>query len=171
MSTLQKSSIIASCLCGRVELEATGMSILSVVCYCNDCQTGARQIEALSKAGPVQDKDGGTAYLVYRKDRVRCIKGSELLKRLKIRENSATNRVIATCCNSAMILNFDDSKHWVDVYRSRCQGDNPPVQMRICTKFKSDGHLIPGDVPSYRGYPLKFVVKLIFARIAMLFHR
>jgi len=168
--TLQNATIVR-CLCGSVELEVIGTPIIGAFCYCDDCQEGSRQIEALPGAHPVQDPDGGTAYILYRKDRVKCTRGSLLLKGYKLREESATNRVIASCCNSAMFLNFDDGKHWVDVYRSRFQGDIPPLQIRICTKFKSGNHDVPSDVPSYAGYPLKFLAKLIAARIAMLLHR
>ena len=72
--------MIASCACGSVELQASGTPIVGVVCYCDDCQEGGRRIEALAKAGPVQDPDGGTAYLLYRKDRLECVKGAPLLK-------------------------------------------------------------------------------------------
>ncbi len=99
--------MIASCACGAVELEAFGKPIVSSVCYCSDCQKGAAQIEALPHAGPVRDPDGGTAYILYRKDRIACTKGAERLKSYKLKETSATNRVVATCCNSAMFLNFD----------------------------------------------------------------
>jgi hypothetical protein len=161
----------ASCPCGRVELEAIGAPIASVVCYCDDCQAGSRQIEALPNAGPVLDPDGGTAYIVYRKDRVKCSRGALLLKSHKIREKSVTNRVIATCCNSAMFLNFDDAKHWVNVYRSRLKGDIPPLQMRICTKFRPENGDVPSDVPLYSSYPPKFLAKLLAAKLAMLLHR
>jgi hypothetical protein len=161
----------ASCPCGSVVLEAIGAPITSVVCYCDDCQEGSRQIEALPNARPVQDPDGGTAYIVYRKDRVKCSRGALLLKSHKIREKSVTNRVIATCCNSAMFLNFDDAKHWVDVYRSRLTGDIPPLQMRICTKFRPENGDVPSDVPLYSSYPLKFLAKLAAAKFAMLLHR
>ena len=160
-----------SCVCGQVAVEAIGAPITSVICYCDDCQEGARQIEALPNAVAVQNPDGGTAYLAYRKDRVRCTKGASLLRHHKIRANSATNRVIATCCNSALFLNFDDSKHWVDVYRSRCQGDVLPVQMRICTRFKPDGCTIPTDVPHYSRYPPSLLMKLVLAKAAMLLYR
>jgi hypothetical protein len=70
-----------------------------------------------------------------------------------------------------MFLNFDDGKHWVDVYRARLQRDEPPLQMRIYTKFKPENCDVPGDVPSYSTYPLMFVAKLIAAKIAMLLHR
>jgi hypothetical protein len=171
MSVPPKNDRSASCSCGSVELEAIGAPIVSVVCYCDDCQQGSRQIEALLNAHPVQDPDGGTAYIVYRKDRVKCSKGALFLKSHKIREKSATNRVVATCCNSAMFLNFDDGKHWVSMYRARFQGDVPPLQMRICTKFKPENGDVPRDVPAYAGFPVKFLAKLLAARIAMLLHR
>jgi hypothetical protein len=93
------------------------------------------------------------------------------LQGYKIREKSVTNRVVATCCNTAMFLNFDNGFHWVSAYRARFQGDVPPLQMRICTKFKPENSEIPSDVPSYSGFPLKFLAKLVAAKIAMLLHR
>src|SRR5258708_20008383 len=106
-----KNVMAASCACGSVELEAIGVPITSVVCYCDDCQEGARQIEALPNARPVQDSDGGTAYIVYRKDRVKCSKGARLLKSHTIREKSLTNPLIPTYCNSPIFLNFAHAKH------------------------------------------------------------
>ena len=166
-----KNDMIARCSCGSVELEASGAPVVSNVCYCDDCQEGSRQIEALPKAPPVRDPDGGTAYLVYRKDRVKCSRGAPLLKGYKIKEKSATNRVVATCCNSFMMLKFADSRHWVSIYRARFQGEIPPLQMRICTKFKPPSSDAPSDVPSFPGFPLRFIAKLVAAKIAMLLHR
>jgi hypothetical protein len=171
MSRSLKNTTIVCCACGNVELECIGDLITNVVCYCNDCQEGSRQIEALPNASPAKGADGGTAYVIYRKDRLRCSKGASLLKGYKISERSVTNRVIASCCNLAMFLNFDHGKHWVDVYRSRFQRDAPPLQMRICTKFKPHNYNIPSDVPGYSGYPFKFLMKLLTARIAMLLGR
>lgn len=148
-----------------------GTPIVCAVCYCDDCQEGARQIEALSSAVPVRRPDGGTEYLVYRKDRVTCARGVPLLKPYKIKMHSVTNRMVAICCNSAMLLNFDDSKHWVDVYRSRCEGLLPPVQMRICTRFSRASGDEASDVPSHSGYPLRLLAKLVMARMAMLLVR
>ena len=106
--TTPKTHRIARCSCGSVELEAIGAPIASVVCYCDDCQEGSRQLEALPNAGPVQDADGGTAYVLYRTDRVKYVKGAELLRGHKINEKSKTSRVVATCCNSAMVVKFDE---------------------------------------------------------------
>ena len=161
----------ASCSCGSVEFRAFGAPIVSSVCYCDDCQTGARQIEALPDARPVSDPDGGTAYILYRKDRIECAKGGALLKSYKIKESSPTNRVVATCCNSAMFVSFDKGPFWVSAYRARFRGDLPPLQMRICTKFKPEDVTLPDDLPGFRGYPLRLMAKLLASRAAMLLRR
>ena len=161
----------ATCSCGRVELKAVGRPITSAVCYCDDCQTGARQIEALPNAGAVADPDGGTAYVLYRKDRIACASGAEWLRSHKLKQASATNRVVATCCNSAMFVNFDRGPHWVSAYRARFHDNLPPLEFRTCTKFKPAGTVLPGDVPSSRTYPPALVFKLLASRLAMLIGR
>ena len=163
--------MIASCSCGSVELKAFGAPIVSSVCYCDDCQRGSRQIKALPGAGPVRDPDGGTAYILYRKDRIECSKGATLLKNYKIKESSATNRVVATCCNSAMFIGFDKGPFWVSAYRARFRGDLPPLQMRICTRFKPEDVVLPNDLPSYPGYALRLMAKLLASWAAMLLRR
>jgi hypothetical protein len=157
-----------SCSCGKVECAATGTPIGVAVCYCDDCQRGSQQIEALPNAAAVLEADGGTAYVLYRKDRFECIKGRELLQDLRLKESSPTRRVVAGCCNSALYLDFQKG-HWVSAYRARFQGAAPPIQMRIQTRFKPGLEQAPGDIPSYRAYPPAFFAKLLFARIAMLF--
>jgi hypothetical protein len=161
----------ATCSCGGVELKAFGGPIVSTVCYCKDCQKGADQIESLPNAGAVRDPDGGTAYILYRKDRIECSKGAELLRSYKLKETSVTNRVVATCCNSAVFMNFDRGPHWVSAYRARFHGELPPLQLRICTKSKPDGVVLPDDVPSYRSYPPGLIFKLLASRVAMLLGR
>jgi hypothetical protein len=159
--------LIARCTCGQVELEATGAPITCVVCHCDDCEAGARQIEALPNARRVRESDGGIGYIVYRKDRVRILKGAEQLRGYKIRQTSATNRMVATCCNAAVILAFDDRKHWVDVYRASVIGDLPPLRMQVCTKYRQAG-VLDAAVPPFSGYPFRFMAKLVAARLAML---
>jgi hypothetical protein len=157
------------CSCGRVELEATGAPIMCAVCHCDDCQEGARRIEA---CGQLQDAAGGTAYVLYRKDRVRWSKGAELLQGHKLKDKSPTNRMIATCCNSAMLMSFDRGPYWVSVYRDRFQDDVPPVEMRVNTKFIPAGAVLPNDgVPAYATASVKFVAKLIAGKIAMMLGR
>jgi hypothetical protein len=155
-----------ACSCGKVECEATGTPLVAVVCYCDDCQRGSRQIEMLPNAAPVLGADGGTAYVLYRKDRFECAKGRELLRDLRLEEKSPTRRVVAACCNSAMYLDFEKG-HWVSAYRARFQGAVPPIQMHIQTRFKPHANGAPSDVPAYRRFSALFFAKLIFARIAM----
>ena len=156
----------ASCSCGSVEFKATGAPITSVVCYCDDCQEGSRQIEALPKAPAIRDPDGGTAYILYRKDRVECTKGESLLKNHKIRGKSATNRVVATCCNSAMFLDFTKG-HWLSMFRNRFAAGAPPLEMRVMTKERRAGVALADDVPNFAGFSGKFMLKLIAAWIAL----
>ena len=81
----------ASCSCGAVVVEAFGPPMTSTACYCDTCQEGSRQIEALPNAAKILTPDGGTAYVLYRKDRVKTTKGAELLKAYKLDEKSTTN--------------------------------------------------------------------------------
>lgn len=162
---------IVRCSCGSVEIEALGTPITSAVCYCDSCQEGTRQIEALANAVPVAGPDGGTAYVLYRKDRISYVKGASLLKEYKLDAMPATSRVVATCCNSAMVMRFDDARHWVSVYRARLQGELPPLQWRICTKFRPENVEVPTDVPSSQMYPAGLAWKLLTSRLAMLLNR
>jgi len=168
ISKAQQPTMVAHCSCGSVELEALGAPITSAVCYCDTCQEGSRQLEALPNAAPVRDADCGTAYILYRTDRVRYSRGTHLLRNIKLTENTATLRVFASCCNSAMVMKFDDARHWVSVYRARFRGDIPPLQFRICTKFRPENGKIPNDVPSSAMYPFGLLAKLMTAKIAML---
>lgn len=170
MPALSKHPVTVRCSCGSVEFEALGEPILSAVCHCDDCQRGARQIEGLPQASPVLDPYGGTEYVLYRKDRFRCVKGAAQLCDYKLRDASPTRRVVAGCCNTAMFLDFQKG-HWYSVYRARLGGDGPPPEVRIQTRFKPEGPAIPDDVRSYSTYPLWFIGKLMLARAAMLFSR
>ena len=163
--------LTASCRCGGVEIEAVGRPIAAAVCYCDDCQAAAKQIEALPGAAAFRQSDGGTALVVYRKDRVRCLRGEAMLRTLKLRDDSPTNRRLAGCCNSVMVLDFDDGKHWVDIYAARVQGTAPKPQMLVCTKFSATTPANPDGIPTYSGYSPKFIFKLLMARAAMLFSK
>lgn len=163
--------LTASCSCGSVEVEALGQPIATAVCYCDDCQAAAQVIEAMPGAAPFRQSDGGTAYVVFRKDRVRCVRGEPLLTKLKLRDGSPTNRKLATCCNSIMVLDFDDSKHWVDIYSARVKGTVPSAEMLVCTKFAAQPPANPDHKPVYSGYAPSIIFKLLKARVAMLFSK
>ncbi|QIB67771.1 hypothetical protein G3T16_19745 [Kineobactrum salinum] len=161
---------IAQCTCGSVEIDVAGKPILGAACYCDDCQEGARQLEALPDAPPVMGPDGGTDLLLFRKDRVQFSKGADLLRDYRIKDGSPTRRVVATCCNSAMFLDFQKG-HWFSVYRARFGNDAPPIQMRIQTRYRSENNPVSSGVPEYKSYPLKFITRLMAARLGMLLGR
>jgi hypothetical protein len=142
---------------------------VALVCYCDTCQEGSRRIEALPGAPSVREADGGTAYVSYRKDRVVCSRGSDLLKEHALAQSARTKRVVASCCNSAMMMRFDGPEHWIPIYRARFDANPPAIQMRICTAFAPDNTTIPADVPSHRDYPPALMMKLLTSRLAMLF--
>jgi hypothetical protein len=161
----------SSCACGRVRCQAIGTPIVGLVCYCDDCQEGARRIEALPNAVSFRDADGGTPLLAYRDDRFGCLSGEELLVGYKIRENAPTRRMVASCCTSAMFLKYAPG-FWVSAYRARFEGDDlPPLEMRDQIEHRRANTDLPRDVPCYRGFPMKLYAKVISARVSMLLGR
>jgi hypothetical protein len=170
MAKAHQTVRMSSCACGRVRRQAAGEPILSVVCYCDDCQAGGRQIERLPNAARVLDADGGTPYLSYRDDRFSCVSGTDLLVGYKIKDSATTQRFVASCCNSGMFLKFGRG-HWLSMYRARFEGDLPPIGMRAQTKYRLVDTEIPHDAPSYRTYPMKLIGKLLASRLSMLVAR
>lgn len=166
-----KNVLVARCRCGNVAIEASGAPIGTVVCYCDDCQDAARRLSVLPNVGPMAEADGGTPYVLFRKDRIRYALGAAFLERHKLVEGSATNRAVASCCNFPMILEFDDSRHWVTFYRGSFRANAPPLQWRVATKFKRPEAQLPKDVPAYRRFPPGLAYRLLSARIAMLLGR
>jgi hypothetical protein len=66
-----------------------------------------------------------------------------------------------------MVMWFDDARHWVPVYRARLVGAAPDAQMHVCTR-SAPASFQSSDVPSYPGFPIKLLAKLLAARLAML---
>jgi len=149
------------------KLAAFGRLIVANVCYCADCHDAARQIAAQNVSPNVAEPDSGTEYLLFRKDRFTCAKGAERLLAFRLKENSATPRMIASCCDSAVA--FDDVRHWVSAYRARFLGDAPPVEMRICTKSRTSDDRLDARIPSYAGYPPWMMLRLFGSMLPMLF--
>ena len=89
----------------------------------------------------------------------------------KLRDCTATSRVVATCCQSAMLLRFDDARHWVSMVRARFEGPMPPLAMRVRVRGDAKDGATPSNLPTYAGFPLPFLAKLLGARLAMLFAR
>jgi len=160
------SHLFETCGCGKVKLEVVGRPILTASCYCASCQEAGRRFEQLASARPVLNPDGGTDYVLYRKDRVRCVTGQEHLEEHRLKPESPTRRVIATCCNSAVFADFTKG-HWLSLYRNRLPNAAPPVEMRVMTRDRRDGVALADDLPNYDRISVTFMLKLIAAWIAM----
>lgn len=70
-----------------------------------------------------------------------------------------------------MVLDFDDAKHWADIYSSRIKENAPPAEMLVCTKFASQPLSDVRALPAYPGCAPRLMIRLLKARIAMLFWR
>lgn len=156
----QDESRRATCQCGNVVFETAGAPILVAACYCTDCRKAGQAFEALASAPPVLDADGGTPLVVYRKDRIRCTQGREHLAARKLNSASPTRRVFATCCNSAMFVDFTKG-HWLSLYRKRFGAGAPPLQMRLMTAQRRGDVTLDRLVPNYPARPGNFLWKLI----------
>jgi hypothetical protein len=150
--------------------EAMGAPILVAACYCTSCRTAGHAFEKMPGAAPVVDADGGTPLVVYRKDRIRCTQGREHLQERRLKPESPTRRVFATCCNSAMFADFTPG-HWLSLYRKRFGAGAPAVQMRLMTAERPANVALGRDVPNYPGRPGNFAWKLISTWAAMGFRR
>ncbi|HEY3677733.1 MAG TPA: hypothetical protein VGL45_03370 [Bradyrhizobium sp.] len=162
--------ISAPCRCGKVEFEIVGPPILHGICYCTSCQEAGRRHQANAGADPVVAADGGTDYVLYRKDRVRCVRGGELLEERRLKPESPTRRMVARCCNTAMFLEITKG-HWLTFYRGRLPDDIPPATLRLMTAKRPTGVNLPDDMPNYPGFSGKFMLKLLVAWMAMGFRR
>ena len=166
----QPRSCTATCRCGAVVLEASGAPIAHVACYCASCQEAGRRIEQLPAAPAVLDPDGGTDFILYRKDRVRCAQGGERLQEHRLKPDSPTRRLVADCCNSAMALDFTKG-HWLTLYRARFAEEVPPLEMRVMTAARPEGVVLVDDVPNYPAHAGRFMWKLLAAWATMGFRR
>ena len=105
-------------------------------------------------------EDGGTPFVLQRKDRATCTLGAEFLKEHRLTPSSPTRRVVATCCNSPMFLEFS-AGHWLSVYRDR------RVEMRTMIADRPAGVEFDDALPSYRKQSGGFMWRLLVAWVAM----
>jgi hypothetical protein len=139
----------AVCRCGLVELEARYAPIVTTVCHCSGCREAGRILEKLPEAAPILDKGDGTAFVLFRTDRVRCVRGQEHLREHRLKDSSPTRRVVAVCCNTFMFLDFTKG-HWITVARDRFEGRQAM-----------------SDAPRQTRQGLGFILRLIAAWAAM----
>jgi len=157
----------ASCQCGAVTLELAGKPIVAATCYCHSCQQAGEAFDALPGAPGALDADGGTAYILVRKDRIRWLSGSDRLAEHRLTPDAPTRRFVSRCCNSPMGLEFNKG-HWLSVYSGRIAAeDRPPVEMRTMVRDRREGVALPDDVSNYQAHSGKFMWRLLTAWAAM----
>lgn len=156
-----------SCSCGQVQLQLEKTPILTAECHCTSCRTAGAQLEQLPAAARVLEANGGTAFVLYRKDRVQFARGFALLKEHRLTETSSTRRVVASCCNTPVFLEFERG-HWLSLYsRLWPEATRPRIELRTMTSDLADASALPNDVPNARRQSFGFMAKLLSAWIAM----
>jgi hypothetical protein len=155
------------CQCGAVECVGQGAPIGTAVCYCDDCQAAAKQIESLPGAAAVMDTDGGTALALFRSNRFAVTRGKDRLTAHKLQPHSSTSRMVTGCCNSAMFLAFDKGPHWVSTLCNRFTGERPQIQYRLMTKYRTSALAYPDAAPIYPKFPVRFLAAVLRDWVAM----
>ncbi len=163
-------SITASCRCGKVEFNLKGPPIVRVACYCASCQAAGHAFVREFGPPPVVADDGGTDLVLYRKDRVAQISGGDWFRERRLKPDSPTRRMAATCCGTPMLMDFTKG-HWLSFYRARLPEDGPALDMRVMTQEKPAGVTLPDDVPLYATRSARFMWKLLTAWGGMGFRR
>lgn len=156
-----------ACACGRCVLQLEGAPIISAECLCTDCQHAGAFLQTLPGAKPVLDHHGATRFELYRKDRVWCARGSGHLREHRLSKSSSTRRVVASCCNTPMFLEFGGG-HWLSIYGGLWPaGTLPPLDIRTMTRSKPEGVVLPKDVPNPGTHTWAFYTRLFRAWAAM----
>lgn len=160
----------AVCQCGRTTIALTGAPILSATCYCESCRTAGHGFERESGAPQTVNGSGGVDYCSYRKDRMKIAQGAEFLREYRLKPDSPTRRVVASCCNSPMFVDYTPG-HWLTIFRDRLTGTAPKSQMLLMIKDKPDDAALPSGIPAYRTMPPGLMFRLIASWAAMGFRR
>lgn len=156
-----------SCACGAFRLEVHGTPIISAECHCKSCSDAARRLETLPVPQAIRTIHGGTRYVLYRKDRISPLAGTENLREFRLGPNASTRRVLASCCNTPIFLELKGG-HWLSLYGNLWkQNELPPLELRTMTQDAPDRASVPDDVPSGALATAGFYGKLLVAWIAM----
>jgi len=156
-----------ACACGQFHIALVGEPFITTECHCNSCREAARRMSALPAAFPLADGSGGTPFVLYRKDRISFPDGTDGLKAYRLTGKSPTRRVITTCCNSPIFLEFQ-SGHWLSLYANLWpQHERPSIAIRTMTSDLPESHLLDDALPSGKRSTAGFYWKLLTAWIAM----
>lgn len=156
-----------TCTCGRFRLEVTRTPIIAAECHCTSCRTAAARLRALPGAPAFQEPDGSTRFVLYRKDRVRFSAGAETLRELRLTPQSKTRRLVASCCNTPIAIEFAGG-HWLSLYANLWpDATRPTPALRTRTQDRDDGAVLSKDIPGGALATTKFFASLLGAWVAM----
>jgi hypothetical protein len=156
-----------ACACGQFRLTVQGDPITSVACHCDSCRAAGARLQRLPCARPLLDPLGGTRFVLYRKDRIRFTAGMDRLKAFRLSSDASTRRVLASCCNTPVFLEFKGG-HWLSLYGGLWPDNTlPPLEMRTMTGDLADASFLPADVPNFKRQSFSFFARLLNAWIAM----
>lgn len=155
---------ILACQCGRFHLQISGDPFVTSECHCNSCRDAAGRMQT---SRPMTGDNGGTPFVLYRKDRVQFLDGTGLLRGHRLSEGAPTRRVVTTCCNTPAFLEFQ-SGHWLSLYASLWpEATRPASQIRTMTSDLPSTAQLDTALPSGKWTTTRFYGKLLAAWIAM----
>jgi len=156
-----------SCACGAFHIALEGSPFIATECHCNSCREAAAHLASLPPAFPLTQANGGTPYILYRKDRVRFPAGTGALRAARLSETAPTRRVLTTCCNSPVFLEFQGG-HWLSLYAGLWpDAQRPAIDIRTMTSDLPEGHMLDGALPAGKWTTAGFYARLLAAWIAM----
>lgn len=156
-----------TCACGQCALALEGRPFVTAECHCTSCRTAGERLGGLPLARPMQLTNGGTHFVLYRKDKVLFIRGQDLLREYRLKADAPTRRVVASCCNSPIFLEFQGA-HWLSLYASLWPADTAPQpELRTMTSDLGPGKVLDDSLPAGRLPTARFYWKLLAAWIAM----
>lgn len=166
---MSEQETVLTCTCGDVTLEVRGRPIVSAECLCNDCQNAGEVLQSLPGAPSTLDQRAATRFVLYRKDRVRCLKGQDHLREHRLSKDSKTRRVVAICCNTPVFLEFTNG-HWLSIYGGLWPAASlPALEIRTMTRDRPGGVELPLDVPNPGTHTFSFYARLFSAWVGMRF--
>lgn len=164
---MQMSVTTLGCACGTVQLELEGAPIVVAQCHCNSCREAAQRLARLRGAPVVTGAPDGVDHVLYRKDRLRLTRGRETLRHFRLGPKRKTRRVIASCCNSPVLVEFDGG-HWASLYGTLWPaGTLPALDLHTMTGDRVDTTPLHDGVPAGRWATTKFFATLLAAWLAM----
>lgn len=156
-----------TCSCGKVHIDIQHAPIMVSECHCTSCRQASERLGHLPGAPDVRAENGGTPYVLYRKDRVRITSGQDMIREFRLKPESPTRRIVASCCNTPLFLEFQHG-HWLSIFSVLWPEETrPPAEMRTMTSDIPDGVTLDTSIPNARTQSLSFMRKLLGAWIAM----